>query len=61
MEMIEQNQRIYGQIVPSGYLALFAIIETKIVIINQLLADQKQEHNEESEAMKEVWFLNNYL
>lgn len=61
MEMIEQSLRIYGRIVQSGYLVLFAIIEIKIAIINQPLADLKQEHNEENEAMKEVKYLNNSL
>lgn len=59
--MIEQNLLIYGQIALSGFLVLFAIIETKIAIINQLLADLKQELNEENEAMKEVKYLNSFL
>ena len=59
MEMIEQNQRIFGQIAKTGNQDRFATTEIKIVITNLHQEEVRQERKGEKVVMNVLKFHEN--
>ena len=61
MEMIEQSQLIFGQIVKTGNQDLFATTEIRIVITNMHQEGVRQERRGEKVVMNDLKFRENFV